>query len=186
MSPGSSSCANGFGSSMSYRSSPYVHSTNNCINNPVFSLQCPDTVGHLACENVAVNYKQDQIISTTTQICHTSHSYWQNLTTASDTGLWLTIFRTCWEKLWLTNVASSERFFGEFKLLPSSCGGSVAVSLTVRRSVSQSQKCAALISNSSTSLKSAIKQCYNTQLTAVAPAQQLVFKKNTPQSASWV
>jgi len=51
---------------------------------------------------------------------------------------WLTIFRTCCEKLWFTNVASRERFFGEFKLVPSSCGGSVAVSLTVSRSVAQS------------------------------------------------
>jgi len=46
----------------------------------------------------------------------------------------LTILRTCCEKLWLMNVASSARFFGEFRLAPSSCGGSVAVSLTVNKS----------------------------------------------------
>ena len=42
---------------------------------------------------------------------------------------------TCCEKLWLINVASSAKFLGEFRLLPSSCGGSAAVSLTVSRSV---------------------------------------------------
>ena len=44
-------------------------------------------------------------------------------------------FSTCCEKLWLINVASSAKFLGEFRLLPSSCGGSAAVSLTVSRSV---------------------------------------------------
>ena len=50
----------------------------------------------------------------------------------------LTCFKTCWEKLWLTNVASNARFLGVFILLPSSWGGSVAVSLTDSRSNSES------------------------------------------------
>lgn len=54
--------------------------------------------------------------------------------------VWLTIFSTCWEKLWLTKVASSAKFLGEFKLAPSSWGGSVAVSLTVNRSTTHKDK----------------------------------------------
>ena len=46
---------------------------------------------------------------------------------------------TCWEKLWLINVASRAKFLGEFRLLPSSCGGSAAVSLTVSRSVKKGE-----------------------------------------------
>ncbi len=42
--------------------------------------------------------------------------------------------RTCWEKLWLMKVASKARFLGEFRLVPSSWGGSAAVSLTVSKS----------------------------------------------------
>lgn len=43
----------------------------------------------------------------------------------------------CWLKLWLMYVASMARFLGELKEFPSSCGGSLAVSLTVSRSESQ-------------------------------------------------
>ena len=50
-----------------------------------------------------------------------------------DTGL--TILSTCWEKLWLMYMASIDRLRGEFILVPSSCGVSVAVSLTVNWSV---------------------------------------------------
>lgn len=42
--------------------------------------------------------------------------------------------RHCWLKLWLMYVASMARFRGEFRELPSSWGGSFAVSLTVSRS----------------------------------------------------
>lgn len=42
----------------------------------------------------------------------------------------------CWLKLWLMYVASIARFRGELKELPSSCGGSLAVSLTVSKSES--------------------------------------------------
>ena len=49
----------------------------------------------------------------------------------------LTTFSTCCEKFWLINVASNAKFLGEFILWPSSCGGSVAVSLTVNKSTIQ-------------------------------------------------
>ena len=42
----------------------------------------------------------------------------------------LTILSTCCEKFWLINLASRARLRGALILLPSSCGGSVAVSLT--------------------------------------------------------
>ena len=51
-----------------------------------------------------------------------------------------TIFKTCCEKLWLMKVASRARFLGELILPVSSCGGSVAVSLTVNRSNSESSR----------------------------------------------
>lgn len=41
-----------------------------------------------------------------------------------------TIFRTCWAKLWLIKTASIPRFFAE-SIVPSSGGGSFAVSFTV-------------------------------------------------------
>lgn len=50
----------------------------------------------------------------------------------------LTVLRTCWEKLWLMNVASSARLRGELRLLASSWGGSTDVSFTVNRSVHHS------------------------------------------------
>lgn len=46
----------------------------------------------------------------------------------------LTIRKHCWLKLWLMYVASIARLRGELKELPSSCGGSLAVSLTVSKS----------------------------------------------------
>lgn len=46
----------------------------------------------------------------------------------------LTMRKHCWLKLWLMYVASIARFRGELKELPSSCGGSLAVSLTVSKS----------------------------------------------------
>lgn len=46
----------------------------------------------------------------------------------------LTMRKHCWLKLWLMYVASIARLRGELKELPSSCGGSLAVSLTVSRS----------------------------------------------------
>ena len=52
----------------------------------------------------------------------------------------LTIFNTCWEKLWLIKVASRAKFLGELILLPSSWGGSAAVSLTVSKSENEMWK----------------------------------------------
>lgn len=49
----------------------------------------------------------------------------------------LTIRKHCWEKLWLMYVASMARLRGELKEFPSSWGGSLAVSLTVRRSANR-------------------------------------------------
>lgn len=63
----------------------------------------------------------------------------------------LTIFSTCCEKLWLTKVASSAKFLGEFKFAPSSCGGSVAVSLTVSRSKTYKTNTSYLTSSHSSS-----------------------------------
>lgn len=46
----------------------------------------------------------------------------------------------CWLKLWLMYVASIARLRGELKELPSSCGGSLAVSLTVSKSGRESYR----------------------------------------------
>ena len=51
----------------------------------------------------------------------------------------LTILRTCCEKFWLINLASIARLRGALMLLPSSWGGSVAVSLTDNMSTSQTR-----------------------------------------------
>ncbi|CAN7979219.1 unnamed protein product, partial [Ixodes persulcatus] len=45
---------------------------------------------------------------------------------------------TCWEKLWLMKVASRARLRGALIELPSSCGGSEAVSFTTNSPNSES------------------------------------------------
>lgn len=53
----------------------------------------------------------------------------------------LTMRKHCWLKLWLMYVASIARLRGELKELPSSCGGSLAVSLTVSKSERSHYRC---------------------------------------------